>query len=165
VLIRPAEPGDADAIGTVWQRAALVGYEGIFPDDAPTPTPEMLAEQSRRSIAAQGRGRIVLVACDAGPDRTIVGTVSVVADPYEGTRAHVQRLYVDPGYWGRGIGRLLHDRALTHLRRAGYKVAMLWVLEENVRARAAYERWGWQPTQGRHTEYPGIDEVCYLLML
>jgi ribosomal protein S18 acetylase RimI-like enzyme len=149
----------------VWQRAALVGYEGIFPPDAPVPTPELLAERSLQAIASQGRNGLVLVACDAGPDRFVVGTISAVADPYEGTRAQIQRLYVDPGYWGRGIGRRLHDQALLHLQRAGYRVVVLWVLEANVRARATYERWGWRITQGRHEEYEGVAEVCYLLML
>ena len=29
----------APAIGTVWCRAALIAYDGIFPDDAPPPRP------------------------------------------------------------------------------------------------------------------------------
>jgi hypothetical protein len=44
-------------------------------------------------------------------------------------------------------------------------VVVLWVLERNVRARTMYERWGWRATPARQTEYPGITEVCYLLML
>ncbi len=165
IVIRPAEQADAPAIGTVWQRAALVGYEGIFPPAAPPPTPEALTERSRRAIASQGRNGLVLVACLSDPERTVVGTVSAVADPREGSRARLQRLYVDPGYWGRGIGHRLHDRALAHLRGVGFRVVALWVLERNVRARAAYERWGWQPTPSRHSPYPGVVEVCYLIML
>ena len=74
VLIRAAEPDDAPAIGTVWQRAALVGYEGIFPDDAPAPSPEVLTERSSQAIAAQGYNTLVLVACHTGPDGQVVGT-------------------------------------------------------------------------------------------
>jgi GNAT superfamily N-acetyltransferase len=157
--------GDADAIGTVWQRAALVGYEGIFPPDAAPPTPQQLAARSRQAIAAQAHNALVLVACHTGPERTVVGTIAAVPDPDESSRAVLLRLYVDPGHWGRGIGRRLHDVALDHLRRAGYRIVVLWVLEQNIRARAMYERWGWRITQGRHTEHPGVDEVCYLIML
>ncbi|HET6953578.1 MAG TPA: GNAT family N-acetyltransferase [Acidimicrobiales bacterium] len=153
------------AIGTVWQRAALVGYEGIFPADAPTPTPDLLIERSRQAIAAQGHNALVLVACQNDPERKVVGTIAATPDPREGSRAQLRRLYVDPGYWGRGIGRRLHDEALDRLRRAGYRVVVLWVLERNVRARAMYERWGWRATPARHTNYPGVDEVCYLMML
>ena len=116
-------------------------------------------------IAAQGHSALVLVACDSGPDHTVVGTIAATADPHEGSRAQIRRLYVDPGYWGRGIGRRLHDEALAHVRQAGYRVVVLWVLERNVRARAMYERWGWRATPARQTDYPGVTEVCYLLML
>jgi RimJ/RimL family protein N-acetyltransferase len=164
-LIMPASEADAPAIATVWHRSALVGYEGIFPPTAPPPTLQALTARTRKAIASQGRHGMVLVACRNDPDRTVVGTVTAVADPREGSRARIQRLYVDPGYWGRGIGRGLHDRALEHLEDAGFRVVVLWVLERNVRARAAYERWGWRPTPGRHSPYPGVVEVCYLLML
>jgi ribosomal protein S18 acetylase RimI-like enzyme len=165
VLIRAAEPRDAPAIGTVWQRAALIGYEGILPADVPRPSSEVLTERSRQAIAAQRNNTLVLVACDTGPDAHIVGTIAAVPDPEQASRAQLLRLYVDPGHWGRGIGRRLHDSALHHLRGAGYRVAVLWVLERNVRARAMYERWGWRATPTRHTDYPGITEVCYLLLL
>jgi ribosomal protein S18 acetylase RimI-like enzyme len=165
VLIRPAEPADAVAIGAVWQRAALAGYEGIFPASAPAPTSEALAERSRQAIATQGYNTLVLVACTLGPERMVVGTIGALPDPDESTRAQIVRLYVDPGHWGRGIGRRLHDQALTHLEQAGYKVVFLWVLEANVRARAMYERWGWRAAPGRQTMLPGVDEVCYLLAL
>jgi RimJ/RimL family protein N-acetyltransferase len=165
VLIRAAEPRDAAAIGTVWQRAALVGYEGIFPPDVPPPSPELLTERSRQAIAAQGFNTLVLVACHTGPDGSVVGTIAAAPDPDESSRAQLLRLYVDPGHWGRGIGRRLHDTALGHLQHAGYRVVVLWVLERNVRARAMYERWGWRATPARQTDYPGVTEVCYLLML
>jgi ribosomal protein S18 acetylase RimI-like enzyme len=165
VLIRPAEPADAVAIGAVWQRAALTAYEGIFPESAPKPTSEGLAERSRQAIADQGYNRLVLVACTPGPERAVVGTIGALPDPEVSTRAQLVRLYVDPGHWGRGIGRRLHDQALAHLERAGYRVVVLWVLEANARARAMYERWGWRATPGRKTSYPGVDEVCYLLAL
>lgn len=165
VLIRAAEPRDAPAIGTVWQRAALVGYEGILPPEAPPPSPEVLIERSRQAIAAQGHDVLVLVACHTGPEGQVIGTVAVVPDPSESSRAQLLRLYVDPGHWGRGVGRRLHDTALAHLRRAGYRVAVMWVLERNVRARAMAERWGWRTTSARQTGQYGMEQVCYLLML
>ncbi|HEX6416866.1 MAG TPA: GNAT family N-acetyltransferase [Acidimicrobiales bacterium] len=165
VLIRAAEPRDAPAIGTIWQRAALAGYEGIFPPDAPAPSLELLTERSRLAIAAQGYNTLVLVACPTGHDGQVVGTVAVAPDPDETSRAQLLRLYVDPGHWGRGIGRRLHDTALEHLRAAGYRVVVLWVLESNVRARSIYEGWGWRATPGHRSGHPGVTQICYLLML
>ncbi|HEX8804873.1 MAG TPA: GNAT family N-acetyltransferase [Acidimicrobiales bacterium] len=165
MTIRPAEPDDTTAMGSVWLRAALVGYEGIFPPEAPMPTVEAVAEDWRRAISQPWGRAAYFVACDAGPDRTVVGTVAAVPDPDETARGHVQALFVDPGHWGRGIGRALHDAALDHLRLAGFRVAVLWVIEGNVRARAMIERWGWRSAPVRQTGYPGVDEVCYLVSL
>ena len=139
----------------MWQRAALVGYEGIFPPDVPPPSPELLTERSRQAIAAQGYNTLVLVACHTGPDGSVVGTDrGPPPDPDETSRAQLLRLYVDPGHWGRGIGRRLHDTALGHLQHAGYRVVVLWVLERNVRARAMYERWGRSATPARSDRLP-----------
>ena len=38
VLIRTATLDDVVPMGTLWLRAALAGYEGIFPPEAPKPT-------------------------------------------------------------------------------------------------------------------------------
>ena len=165
VTVRPAEPADTQAMGSVWLRAALVGYEGIFPPEAPMPTVEAVAEDWRLAIERPWGRAAYFVALDSGPDRRVVGTVAAVPDPDESVRGHLQALYVDPGHWGRGIGRALHDVALDHLRASGFRVAVLWVLEANVRARAMYERWGWRAAPARQSDFPGIDEICYLRSL
>ncbi len=38
------------------------------------------------------------------------------------------------------------EAVLSELKTQGYKNVFLWVLEENVRARAFYERFGFVPT-------------------
>jgi GNAT superfamily N-acetyltransferase len=166
ISIRAAQLEDANAMGTVWWRAAMLGYEGIFPPEAPPmPPPEEVAQEWRRAILSLRAGGVVFVACLWDPDRTIVGTVAAVPDPDESSRGHLRALYVDPGSWGRGVGRALHDAALTHFQTIGFRVAILWVLEGNVRARAMWERWGWQPGPTRSTDYPGVNEICYLINL
>lgn len=162
VVLRAATLDDAPAMGTVWLRAALVGYDGIFPPDAPQPTADELTDRWLRAIAERRTGAAVLVACHAGPDQTVVGTVAAVPDLEDGARSYLHGLYVDPGQWGRGVGAALHDAALAHLRGGGHRIVALWVLEANVRTRAMYERWGWRATPTRRTAYPGVDEIFYL---
>jgi GNAT superfamily N-acetyltransferase len=162
VALRAATLGDAAAMGTVWLRAALVGYEGIFPAEAPQPTAAELTDRWYQAIAEGRTGAAVMVACHAGPDQTVIGTVAAVPDLEDGSRSYLHGLYVDPGHWGRGIGRALHDAALAHLRGGGHRIVALWVLEANVRARSMYERWGWQATPTRQTAYPGVEEIFYL---
>jgi hypothetical protein len=50
------------------------------------------------------------------------------------------------------------DAAIDAARERGYREAMLWMLEDNRRAQAFYERGGWIPDGGRRlAEYPGIE--------
>jgi GNAT superfamily N-acetyltransferase len=52
-------------------------------------------------------------------------------------------IYVLPAHWGHGAGKALMTEATTALRRVGFDDAVLWVLEDNPRARVFYERSGW----------------------
>jgi ribosomal protein S18 acetylase RimI-like enzyme len=38
------------------------------------------------------------------------------------------------------------DHTETRLRAEGFESAVLWVLEDNPRARSFYERFGWRPS-------------------
>lgn len=51
--------------------------------------------------------------------------------------------------WGTGVGRALIDAAEARLRERGYRDVILWVLEDNPRARLFYEAAGWQADGGR----------------
>jgi GNAT superfamily N-acetyltransferase len=161
LLIRRATLDDVASMGALWLRAALTGYEGIFPPEAPKPTAAELTDRWRQVVERELSGDVALVACHA-PREALLGTVAAEVEFGGAYPAHVRRLYVDPRYWGRGIGRRLHDAALDRLRSAGHGVVALWVLEANARARSMYERWGWRSTPDRQTVYPGVDEIRYL---
>ena len=159
--IRRATIDDVGPMGTLWLRAALAGYEGIFPPGAPKPTATELTERWRRAIARGPSATSALVACHGATD-AVVGTVAAEVDGGGPYMAQIGRLYVDPDHWGCGIGRRLHDSVLEHLRAGGQGIVALWVLEANGRARSMYERWGWRSTADRQTAYPGVDEIRYL---
>jgi GNAT superfamily N-acetyltransferase len=124
-------------------RAALLAYAHIFPPTAPKPTGERLTEIYRRRFTPPSRG-LVLEA-----DGAVVGCVaaSVAEDGKGGNgggQGEVVGLYVDPSWWGQGLGVRLLDAVLEDLRGGGATSARLWVLEHNTRARGMYERRGWQ---------------------
>lgn len=52
-------------------------------------------------------------------------------------------IYVQPEAWGGGFGRALMGEVLRGLEEAGFRQAILWVLEDNPRSRRFYERGGW----------------------
>jgi GNAT superfamily N-acetyltransferase len=150
VEIRPVAVADVGDVARFHLRTVLAAYAGIFPDAAPPPTEGQLADDWTRRV---GRSWLAL---DVGG---ICGTVSVDG-------ADLQRLMVEPGRWGHGLGRQLHDLAVEQIAAAGHAAAELWVLEENHRARAFYERLGWQLRDEAILTHPvGVREVRYRLEL
>lgn len=74
-------------------------------------------------------------------------------------------LYVVPEAWGTGAAQELTAAALDAMRAAGRRVAVLWVVEENGRARRFYEREGWTAEDVRRESPLGPAEVRYRLEL
>jgi GNAT superfamily N-acetyltransferase len=66
-------------------------------------------------------------------------------------------IYALPEVWGKGVGHALMAACLPALRERGYADAILWVLADNPRARAFYEREGWTLDGGEKTdEFLGV---------
>jgi ribosomal protein S18 acetylase RimI-like enzyme len=63
---------------------------------------------------------------------------SVVSDRV----AHITQLCVGPGYRGTGLGRTLLRHCIHHLFQAGYESITLTVTQENQRAVALYQQFG-----------------------
>ena len=77
--------------------------------------------------------------------------------------AELYALYVTPAWWSTGAGRDLMCRVLEETRAGGYPRIILWVLEQNARARQFYERSGFR-LDGRSYRADwlgGVTEVCY----
>ena len=62
--------------------------------------------------------------------------------------------------WGKGYGTLMMDHILNEIRNAGFKKVMLWVFEENNRARKFYEKHGFYLTEKRKM-FSNAVEVMY----
>ena len=80
----------------------------------------------------------------------------------------VMTFYAHPEAWGTGVGRALMEVAIAELCAMGFTEAMLWVLEDNPRARRFYEMAGWRVDGGtKHQSWRGaeFDEVRYRIAL
>ena len=156
--IHVATLAEAALLAELQRESSLVAYRHIFPPEAPKPTVERLLSLWESWLFSG-----VLTGFVAEVAGRPVGTVLAGADPAEVTAGHIARMYVAPERWGQGIGRLLYDTAVDHVRCSGYPAATLWVLEHNHRARAWYERLGWAPTGERKSVFQpgGIDELRY----
>ena len=84
--------------------------------------------------------------------------------PAQSLATELYALYVAPAHWSTGAGRALMGRVLAEAQAEGYPRIVLWVLEQNARARRFYERAGFR-LRGRTHQLDwlgGIPEVCYI---
>lgn len=160
--VRRATRADAPALATVHLDTVLVAYAGIFPTHAPVPALDGVVEEWEAAFADRGFSAFL-----AEDGAAAVGTVAVRADPDAPGCGQLRRLHVLPQLWGRGVGSGLYNTALAAMRTDGYAEAGLWVLEDNARARAFYERRGWTLVPARILTWPGLEtiEVRYRLDL
>jgi ribosomal protein S18 acetylase RimI-like enzyme len=147
VHIRPASPDDALAIETIRIRGWRSAYRHVFPAaelDAMPIDPERW--RARLHVPPPGWETVV---CES--DGEVVGFASTGPSRDEDALGELYAIYVDPEAWSTGAGRALIASAETALA-AEYSAALLWVLEDNPRARGFYERAGWAPDGVRKAE-------------
>jgi RimJ/RimL family protein N-acetyltransferase len=98
--------------------------------------------------------------CLPPPDSVLVATngvdgrvaaycaIGAVREPEDGhptlPTGELMSIYADPVVWGHGAGHAVHRAALAALAGFRFRHAVLWVFEENARARAFYQRQGWR---------------------
>jgi GNAT superfamily N-acetyltransferase len=129
--VRRASVADAADIAAVHVRTWQAAYQHVFGE-------ERLADLDvSRRVAGWTRvltaGESIFVAHDG--DR-VVGFVSV-------GECELYAIYTLPEAWGSGAGPALMHAAVEQLRADGCVEPVLWVLEDNPRARRFYEREGW----------------------
>ena len=157
VRVRLAAVNDASAMATVFIEAWRGGYRGIVADevidgwDADTTTAwlaTLVADKSAQTLVAE-----------TSPGH-VVGFIRFGTDPDDSLNGHIFALYVAPSAGGRGVGRLLLEKALTVLDPLSSRSVTLWVFEANERARRVYTNAGFSPDGGRRVEEEfGAQEV------
>ena len=137
-MIRPARAGDAEALAPLLDQ---LGYPFAGAEVARA-LGELLRDPAHLVLVAEEDGRVVGFASsgatrdDGEPPRT----------------GELYTIYVLPERWGTGSGRDLMRAAVGRLRGRGFERALLWVLEDNPRARRFYERAGWAADGARKAE-------------
>ncbi|MFF2012360.1 GNAT family N-acetyltransferase [Streptomyces sp. NPDC058195] len=142
--IRQAGPDDASAVAGVHVRSWQVAFAGLVPQhylDAMDPSHEEPGWKSRIAAAQWPSTGVLVAEAEAG----IVGFTSFSASEESSAIAEIGMLYTMPEAWGTGLGKQLMAAAMTTLGQADYAQAVLWVLEDNKRARRFYEAAGWRP--------------------
>jgi RimJ/RimL family protein N-acetyltransferase len=128
VLIRPGTPEDAEATARIhvdsW--AAAYTLQG--------PSFDQRLDLHRRhppSFVAE-------------VDGDIAGFVGVGRSRDPDADGELYVIYVDPAHWRSGVGRELMRAGEQRMHELGYRRVVLWVLDDNPRARRFYEAAGWK---------------------
>lgn len=134
------ETDDRYEISSIYEKSWKSAYRGIVPDGYLDSIPE-----GRWASKVDNPEWKSLVFVEEGK---IVGTCSLCASRFEAFRGYgeIISIYFLPEYTGKGYGRQLLDRAISELRKDGYRDVHLWVLEENLNARAFYSKLGFEET-------------------
>lgn len=151
---------DFPSIRELYYRSWKFAYRDIIPMEWIESRPKdkwggNITENGRTEIGAFERDRIV-------------GTASFGASRWEKFREYgeIVTIYLLPEYIGKGVGSALMERCISELKAQGYSRILLWVLEENTRARRFYEKHGFRGTAEYMDDNIGgraVREVMYLL--
>ena len=133
ITIRRANPGDAPAIGAVFDAAVREGWGHL---GSLAKEPMFSAEAWDELVADHAPPRSLLVATEAA--ERVVGYCAV--HPEDG---EVYLLFVEPSWAGRGVGRALLAAGHAALRAAGCTHAYVYTEERNERALAVYAAAGY----------------------
>ncbi|MGW4509301.1 N-acetyltransferase family protein [Streptomyces sp. NPDC004436] len=173
VTVRAMTGTDIEAVSAIRVTGWRTAYAGIVPRTwLERMTVEEDARERRRRFASAPGGVYDLVAVDAGG--AVVGWACLGPGPDEGaggtgTRTgELYALYVLPALVGSGVGRTLIEAVHARARELGLGRLLLWVLEDNARARRFYERAGYAADGAvQADEYDGVSlpEVRYRLAL
>lgn len=148
IRIRPAQPGDANAVARVQVETWQDAYVGILPDRVLL---ELRAVRSTgqwsNAIAKNLNAELFQVAdwngtvvgfCQGGVRRQDIAAIGDEA----GEIAEIYVLYVDPSFQGLGVGTALMGRVVHGLSKASFGALVLTVLSENRGGIAFYEQLG-----------------------
>ncbi len=124
--------------------------------------PEQLQALSVEEAVERHRSRPPTFVAERGGE--ILGFVAVGSSRDPGTGGELFAIYVHPEHWGTGVGRALIEAGEEELRRLGHQDAILWVLDDNPKARRFYALAGWSldgTARGIHIFGFDVSEVRY----
>ncbi len=140
LLLRTAKDSDLVAVGAVHQRSRVAAYAHILPAETlEARSAEAFGEWWSERYKWERETHLMTV---AEQDGEVVGFSYVGPSETDGA-AELYAIHVAPELVGTGVGRLLMVDAVVGLATIGEARAVLWVLEDNARARRFYEAGGW----------------------
>ena len=127
---------DPFEISNVYENSWKYAYKNILPKEYLDSIPR---GQWANATKKAGMNSLVMLENDV-----IIGTASFCKSRWKPYRDYgeIVSIYFLPEYMGKGYGSLLLGQCIAELKQCGFDKVLLWVLEENDRARKFYEKNG-----------------------
>ncbi|MDE5933665.1 MAG: GNAT family N-acetyltransferase [Lachnospiraceae bacterium] len=150
---------DLPEISSVYEKSWKYAYEGMIPQSYLDSIPEGCWADN---IHKDGRYNLVMT-----EDGKIIGTSGFGRSRWEkySDWGEIVSIYLLPEYIAKGYGRRLLRAVIKELGKLGFHHILLWVLEENHRARKFYEKNGFVQSKEYRDDTIGgkeVREVMYL---
>ena len=178
MTVRRQTLADVAAVTRVRAAGWRAAYDGIVParflaEMEPTPASIARAKDHFRQRGPQVHSFVAVqgvaqgsAAADSSAGGDVIGFLVGGPDRDVGPPAgEIWAIYVDPLFWGGGVGKMLLNAGVQALQAAGRNPISLWVLEQNRQARGFYEHQGFVATGERRDIELGapVPEVKYEL--
>ena len=137
--VRVARPQDAAGIATIWNHEALTTL-------TTTDTEPRSVSAQRRWLASHSAEYPVIVATDASRPSGLAGFAALTAYRLKPAFRHTveDSIYVDRGWRGSGVGRLLLRELLRLAAAHGHRSVIARITTENIVSRRLHESFGFR---------------------
>ena len=146
-------------ISSIYEQSWKYAYRDIIPQAFLDSIPH---GRWADGLTQEGRRNLVLL-----ENGHLIGTACICRSRWEqfSEYGEIVSIYFLPEYMGKGYGSCLLKRCTEECRKLGFEHILLWVLEENSRARRFYEKNGFVCSGTfRHDQIGGrnVREVMYI---
>ena len=160
ISIRRAIPGDEQVLAYIQTESWKAAFAGILsPEELERCTDIQKAEQMYHNVLRRDGCNMAIEFVDGKP-HCIAAWGKNRCDLGE-TVGELICIHSLQNNWAKGYGSAMMEYVLTQLQQANYESVILWVFEENIRARKFYEKHGFELTEQKKLAN-GIAELKYM---
>lgn len=157
--IRRVQKGDEQTLAYIQTESWKAAFRDILAEDVLENHTDLgRTEKMYGKLLAEGKGNGYIL--ETGGNAHCIAYWDKSRDSELTDAAEIICIHSLPDNWRKGFGSRMMDRLLDDIAAAGYSEVILWVFEENRRARAFYEVKGFAFT-GKTKPALGTTEICY----
>lgn len=157
--IRRAGNGDETILAFIQTESWKAAFEQIIPAKLLLKYTDMeYATAMYKGLLEENKGNGYILSVDEKPH--CIAWWDVTREKNMPGYAEIICIHSLKGNWGQGYGSKMMDKLLSDITSAGYSKVMLWVFEDNERARKFYEAKGFHATDKVQPAFE-TSEICY----